>query len=69
MDLKDVVKMIRGPKGTKVKLTILRKEDGANKKFEVELTREKISLEDNAVSIYYIEKEVKGVKKKIGGCR
>lgn len=66
MDLKDVVKMIRGPKGTKVKLTVLRKEGGANKKFDVELTREKISLEDNAVSIYYIEKEVKGAKKKIG---
>ena len=66
MDLKDVVKMIRGAKGTKVKLTILRKEDGANKKFDIELTREKISLEDNAVSIYYIEKEVKGAKKKIG---
>ncbi|MCC2677508.1 MAG: tail-specific protease [Pseudobdellovibrio sp.] len=66
MDLKDVVKMIRGPKGTKVKLTILRKSEGSNKKFDVELTREKISLEDNAVSIYYIDKEVKGVKKKIG---
>jgi carboxyl-terminal processing protease len=66
MDLKDVVKMIRGPKGTKVKLSILRKEDGTNKKFEIELTREKISLEDNAVSIYYLDKEVKGVKKKIG---
>ena len=66
MELKDVVKMIRGPKGTKVKLTILRKEGGSNKKFDIELTREKVSLEDNAVSIYYIEKEVKGTKKKIG---
>lgn len=66
MDLKDVVKMIRGPKGTKVKLTILRKAEGQNKKFDIELTREKISLEDNAVSIYYIDKEVKGMKKKIG---
>lgn len=66
MDLKDVVKMIRGPKGTKVKLTILRKESGSNKKFDIELTREKVSLEDNAVSIYYQDKEVNGVKKKIG---
>lgn len=66
MDLKDVVKMIRGPKGTKVKLTILRKESGGNKKFDIELTREKISLEDNAVSIYYQDKEVNGVKQKIG---
>lgn len=66
MDLKDVVKMIRGPKGTKVKLTILRKEGGSNKKFDIELTREKVNLEDNAVSIYYQDKEVNGVKKKIG---
>ncbi|MBY0555499.1 PDZ domain-containing protein [bacterium] len=66
MDLKDVVKMIRGPKGTKVKLTLLRKEGGSNKKFDIELTREKVNLEDNAVSIYYQDKEINGVKKKIG---
>lgn len=66
MDLKDVVKMIRGPKGTKVKLTILRKEGGSNKKFDVELVREKVNLEDNAVSIHYQDKEVNGVKKKVG---
>lgn len=66
MDLKDVVKMIRGPKGTKVKLTILRKTGGSNKKFDIELTREKVSLEDNAISIHYIDKEINGVKKKIG---
>jgi carboxyl-terminal processing protease len=66
MDLKDVVKMIRGPKGTKVKLSILRKEGDGNKKFEIELTREKVSLEDNAVSIYYQDREINGAKKKIG---
>jgi carboxyl-terminal processing protease len=66
MELKDVVKLIRGPKGTKVKLTILRKEAGANKKFDVELVREKISLDDNAVSIFYQDKTINGEKKKIG---
>ncbi|MBC7420117.1 MAG: PDZ domain-containing protein [Bdellovibrio sp.] len=66
MDLKDVVKLIRGPKGTKVKLSILRKEGEGNKKFDVELVREKVSLEDNAVSIYYQDKEINGAKKKIG---
>ena len=66
MDLKDVVKMIRGQKGTKVKLSILRKESDGNKKFEVELVREKIALEDNAVSITYLDKDVSGMKKKIG---
>lgn len=66
MDLKDVVKMIRGPKGTKVKLTLLRKEGGTNKKINIELVREKVNLEDNAVSIHYEDKEMNGVKKKIG---
>ena len=66
MDLKDVVKLIRGPKGTKVKLTVLRKEAGSNKKFDVELTREKINLEDNAISIFYEDKMINGEKKKIG---
>ncbi|MEK6627783.1 MAG: S41 family peptidase [Bdellovibrionota bacterium] len=66
MDLKDVVKLIRGPKGTKVKLTILRKEGGSNKKLNIELTREKVNLEDNAVSIHYQDKEINGAKKKIG---
>lgn len=66
MELKDVVKMIRGPKGTKVKLSVMRKESDGNKKFDVELTREKVSLEDNAVSIYYQDKDINGSKKKIG---
>lgn len=66
MDLKDVVKLIRGPKGTKVKLSVLRKEGSSNKKFDVDLVREKISLEENAVSIYYQEKTINGQKKKIG---
>ncbi len=66
MELKEVVKLIRGPKGTKVKLSILRKEEGVNKKFDVELTREKISLDDNAITIYYEDKEINGEKKKIG---
>jgi len=66
MDLKDVVKLIRGPKGTKVKLSVLRKESTGNKKFEVELTREVIALEDNAITIYYQDKVINGEKKKIG---
>ncbi len=66
MDLKDVVKLIRGPKGTKVKLTILRKEAGSNKKIEIELTREKVSLEDSAITIYYQDKKINNENKKIG---
>ena len=66
MDLKDVVKKIRGNKGTKVRLTILRKSGEGKKRFDVTLTREKVNLEDEAASINFIDKEVNGQKKKIG---
>ncbi len=65
-DLRDVVRKIRGEKGTKVKLTILRKEGEGKKRFDVTLVRDKIKLEDEAASILYEDKEVGGVKKKIG---
>lgn len=66
MDLKDVVKKIRGNKGTKVRLTILRKSGESKKRFDVTLTREKVNLEDEAASISYLDKEVNGQKKKLG---
>ena len=65
-DLRDVVRKIRGPKGTKVRLQILRKKtDGAPERFVVDLTRDKIKLEDDAASISYIERDVNGEKKKV----
>jgi carboxyl-terminal processing protease len=66
MDLKDVVKKIRGNKGTKVRLTILRKSGDAKKRFDVTLVREKVNLEDEAASILYQDKVINGQKKKIG---
>jgi carboxyl-terminal processing protease len=66
MDLRDVVRKIRGQKGTKVRLTILRKQGEGKKRLEVVLVRDKIKLEDEAAAILYIDKEVDGVKKKIG---
>lgn len=66
MDLRDVVRKIRGEKGTKVKLTILRKKGEGKSRFDVTLVRDKIKLEDEAASIIYQDKEVNGVKKKIG---
>jgi len=66
MDLKDVVKKIRGPKGTKVRLTILRKKGESKQRLDVSLQREKVNLEDEAASIIYQEKEVNGKKKKVG---
>lgn len=66
MDLKDVVKKIRGKKGTQVRLTLLRKEGESKKRMDITLTREKVNLEDDAASIIYQDKEVDGKKKKIG---
>ncbi|MFS4460958.1 S41 family peptidase [Bdellovibrio sp. HCB2-146] len=66
MDLKDVVKKIRGNKGTKVRLTILRKSGEGKKRFDIALTREKVNLEDEAASIIFTEKEINGQKKKLG---
>lgn len=65
-DLRDVVRKIRGPKGSKVKLLVMRKKGDTKSRFEVVLTRDKIKLEDEAASIIYQDKEVNGVKRKIG---
>lgn len=66
LDLRDVVRKIRGPKGTKVRLQILRKKtDGSNERFMVDLVRDKIKLEDDAASLSYIDKDVNGEKRKV----
>lgn len=66
MPLKDVVKLIRGKKGTTVTLSILRKTADGMKSLKVTLTRSKINLEDEAAQISYQTKEVGGKKYKIG---
>lgn len=63
--LRDVVKKIRGAKGTKVRLSILRKVSGKTRHIEVTLVRDKISLEDEAAQISYIDKDLSGLKKKL----
>lgn len=66
MDLRDVVRLIRGPKASDVRLKILRKTASKeNQRFEITLTRDKIKLEDEAASITYHEKEVGTAKKKV----
>lgn len=65
-ELRDVVKRIRGKKGTKVRLKILRKEDVGTKNFEITLVRDKISIEDEAASITYHDRTMNGKKMKIG---
>ncbi len=53
MDLKDVVRMIRGKKGTKVTLTVLRKDGARNETFDVTIVRDRIDVRDQAASIRY----------------
>lgn len=48
MDLKDVVKLIRGKPKTKVILTILRETSGESKQMVLDIVREKIQLTDGA---------------------
>ncbi|AYV19881.1 MULTISPECIES: carboxy terminal-processing peptidase [Vibrio] len=58
--LDDVVQLIKGPKGTKVKLQIL--PDGKDAKATVvEIVRDKIRLEDRAVKSEVIEKDGKKI--------
>ena len=69
-DLRDVVEMVRGRKGTKVHLKVLRAlKDGQKKKFFVTLVRDKIPLQDGAVSIIYSKKKIKGKERLIGVLR
>jgi carboxyl-terminal processing protease len=48
MDLRDVVKLIRGKQGTEVKLTLVREEKGQNNQMQVALKRQKVQLTDRA---------------------
>lgn len=64
--LSDVVQLIRGEKGSKVRLRLL--PQGLDEKFakEVTLIREKIKLEEQAASKEIIEHEIHGKKLKLG---
>ncbi len=50
MDLREVVKLIRGERGTKVRLTILREVEKGTQRLPVTIVREKIKLKDQEVS-------------------
>lgn len=65
MDLRDVVARIRGKKGTKVRLSILRKSGDKKERLEVTLVRDKIKLEDEAARLSLLDRDVKGQKKKV----
>ncbi|MRR15864.1 MAG: tail-specific protease [Deltaproteobacteria bacterium] len=53
MDLRDVIKMIRGKKGTQVTLTILRQEERTYR-FDITIMRDKIDIKEQAAKITYV---------------
>jgi len=66
MDIRDVVSMIRGKKGTSVYLKIMRILKNKEKKiFTVRLERDRVNLEDQAASIFYFDRKYKKQKHKI----
>jgi carboxyl-terminal processing protease len=65
MELKDVVKMIRGKRGTKVTLTVLRQAD-TTRTFDVTIVRDKIDIKDQAANITYETREHRGRSLKFG---
>jgi carboxyl-terminal processing protease len=66
MDRRDVVRRIRGQKGSKVRLMVLRKaNDGKQERLTVDLVRDKIKLEEEAAQLLWQEREINGEKKKV----
>jgi len=61
LDLRDVIKLIRGKKGTDVKLTVLRQGD-RSQTIEILITRDKIDLEEQHAKLRWEKREVKGKK-------
>lgn len=64
MSLRDVVRMIRGDKGSKVHLTVLR-QDETTERFNVTIIRDKIDLQEQAASLRFERREVDGKQYKL----
>lgn len=65
MDLRDVVRMIRGKKGTKVTLTILRQAENITR-FDITIVRDKINIKEQEASITYEKRILNGRTFKFG---
>jgi len=65
LDLQEVVKKIRGKKGTKVTLTVLRQGE-TNKTFDVTIVRDKIDIKESAAKLTYETKKAGDKSFKIG---
>jgi len=64
MSLRDVVSIIRGKRGTKVRLTVLRKAE-TTERLSVEIVRDKVTIEDAAATLEFHEVEIGGVPRKL----
>ena len=65
MDLREVVKMIRGKKGTQVTLTILRQAERTYR-FYITITRDKVDIKDQEAKITYETRKVDGRQYRFG---
>lgn len=64
LPLRDVVAMIRGKRGTKVKLTVLRQSDETSR-FDVEIERAEVTIEDAAATLEFQDVEIGGKQRKL----
>lgn len=64
MSLKDVVRLIRGKKNTKVTLTILRQGD-KTERFETTIVRDTVDLKEQAAKLKIETREIEGKKRKL----
>jgi carboxyl-terminal processing protease len=62
MDLKDVVNLVRGKRGSEVRLSIMRESKTGNEKLIVPIIREKVDLEDRAAKSWVYEVKPKDGK-------
>ena len=65
MDLRDIIKMIRGKKGTQVTLTILRQAERTDR-FDVTITRDKIDIKEQKARIDYETRTLNGRQYQFG---
>jgi len=65
MDLRDIIKMIRGKKGTQVTLTILRQAERTDR-FDVTIMRDKIDIKEQEAKITYETRTVNGRQYQFG---
>ena len=69
-DLRDVVEMVRGKKGTSVHLKVLRElKNGKSRKTIITLVRDRIELKEGAVSVIYSTKNIEGKKESVAVMR